>query len=705
MQIKKDIIWRVAIIYFGLLLLAFAIIGKVIYMNMFEREQYIQKANSVTLKDIIIEPNRGDIYSSGGRLLAASVPFYEVRMDVNSTAMDEHVFYKNIDSLSHGLSQLFGDKTAEAYRNDLITARKNGSRYHLIKKRVNYRQLEKLRELPILRLGRYKGGLIVKRSNERLLPHYNLASRTIGYLSHGDQENVVGLEGAYDEYLKGQVGVRLMRRITKNVWMPINNDNEVEPEDGKDIITTLDVNLQDVAENALMKQLQRFGAHHGTAVLMEVSTGNVKAIANLQLTEDGKYGELYNYAVGESTEPGSVFKLPVLMTAFEDGYVDLLDTIDTKDGKAEYYGIELRDSREGGYGKITVKEAFEYSSNVALSKIVTDYYEGKEYEFIERLYSMNLNEKLGIKIKGEGEPLIKYPDDKYWSGLTLPWMSIGYEVRMTPLQILTFYNAVANNGKMMKPVFVEGIAEHGKITKRFKKEVINPSICSMETIAKAKLMLEGAVENGTARNLKNANYKIAGKTGTAQIANKKYGYEQEGRVSYQASFVGYFPADDPKYSCIVVVNSPSRSVYYGNIVAGPVFKEIADKVYATHIRKFQQADNIESSNEHKIPYSKHSYKVEMKNVLHELDIPYDDKQVDSDWVVSFRRDSCIELKNRFIKEKMVPNIVGMGAKDAIYILENLGLRVMISGKGTVYYQSIEPDTRVQEGEKILIKLG
>jgi len=699
MSIKRDIIWRVGVIYLMVLLFAFVIIGRVLYLQVFEAEKWKSKSNKVSLKDITIEPNRGDIYAADGRLLATSVPYYEIRMDLNETVIKDEIFENKVDSLSRCLANLFKDKSAERYKKELIRERLNGNRYFLIKRKVTYTELKKLRKFPIFRLGRYKGGLIVAQDNKRILPHNNLAARTIGYTS---QDFYVGLEGAYNHYLKGVVGVKLMQKLSGGVWMPIDDRNAVEPKDGKDLLTTIDVNLQDVAEQALLRQLEKGKARHGTAVLMEVQTGEIKAIANLQRNSEGTYAETYNFAVGESTEPGSTFKLASLIAAFEDKHIDLYDTIHTGKGVAKYYDEKLLDTK--GYGTITVKQIFELSSNVGVSKIITKYYRKKEKQFIERLYSMDLNERLGVEIRGEGKPYIKYPTDPSWSGISLPWMSIGYEVQLTPLQILSFYNAIANNGKMVKPKFVKGIMDHGKIIRLFKTEIINPSICSKQTIVKAKLMLEGVVENGTARNLKNHNYKIAGKTGTAQIANKKYGYNHDKGVSYQASFVGYFPADNPKYSCIVVVNSPSRNVYYGNLVAGPVFKEIADKVYATNIEL-----NTDKNEEHKIelqiPYSKNSHKTELEKVLTDLHIPFKNIDVASDWVVTFRRDDHIEINNRFIKDGIIPNIIGMGAKDAVFILENSGLKVVLKGRGIVQKQSIEPGSLIRQGETIYIELG
>jgi len=485
--------------------------------------------------------------------------------------------------------------------------------------------------------------------------------------------------------------------------MPVDDRNAIEPKDGYDIVSTIDINLQDVAEQALLKQLQKVDAQHGCAILMEVKTGDIKAITNLKRNADGSYSENYNFAIGESTEPGSTFKLASLIVALEDGYIDINDTVDTEKGEIKYYGIKLTDSKEGGYGKITVKQAFAVSSNVGISKIITKYYKGNEKKFVERLYSMKLNEKLGIEIDGEGEPFIKYPG-KGWSGISLPWMSIGYEVRLTPLQILAFYNAIANDGRLIKPKFVKSVVSYGKTVKTFDTEIISPSICSRRTIKYAKEMLEEVVKSGTAKNLLNSNYMIAGKTGTARIANKKYGYYHETGFSYQASFVGYFPADNPKYSCIVVVNSPSQQIYYGNLVAGPVFKEIADKVYATSIDLIPK-DKIRIKKPVEIPFTKSGFTKETKKVLRNLHIPYIEDNLKSDWIYVTRTDEKLELQNRFIKNGLVPNVIGMGAKDAVFILENAGLNVEINGCGSVINQSLSPGSEYRKGDYILIKLG
>lgn len=707
MPLKKDILWRVGVVYVFMLLLALVISGKIIYLQVFKNAELEEKSKDMHLRNVMVESYRGDIYSTNDRLLASSVPFYDIRLDTRSTGLNlsSQEYYKKLDSLSVALANLFKDKTAEQYRKELYKARKEGRRFYLVKAKVNYNELKQLKKFPLLRRGRYKGGFVPIQKNIRILPHNDLASRTIGYTTSWEGGNIVGIDGAYDSYLKGVEGIRMMKKIKGGVWIPVNDDNVIEPKSGQDVVTTIDVNIQDVAESALKHQLKKHNAGHGTAILMEVKTGDIKAISNLGKTKNGSYREIYNYAVGESRSPGSTFKLPALMGALEDNYVDLYDTVDTEKGEIQYYDKKLTDSESEGYGKISVKEAFEYSSNVGISKIIYDNYKNRETQFIDRLYSMNLNEKLDLEIRGEGKPEIKYPGDKYWSGITLPMMSIGYEVRLTPLQMLTFYNAVANDGIMVKPRFVKEIRDHGKVVKSYGKEVINPSICSKPTVRKAQKLLEGVVQNGTGKNLRDANYTIAGKTGTAQIANVQYGYSNKDEISYQASFVGYFPADDPKYTCIVVVNAPSKNVYYGNLVAGPVFKEIADKVYATSFEMHKDISFAHNAKMKHIPYTKHSHKNELAKVLEELNIEADLKNISSEWVVTRKQDSLIDLANRRIDPHIMPNVVGMGVKDAVFVLEKLGLNVEIKGRGSIQQQSIQAGKRIRPGDKVTLTMS
>jgi len=624
-------------------------------------------------------------------------------MDTRSTGMSAETWSEGISGLSEGLSRLLGERSASGWRSVISEARKRGDRYFLIKKRVDYATLKKLKELPVFREGQYRGGLLAQAENRRIQPQSGLAGRTIGYLSLAEGGTRVGLEGSFDKELGGKNGMVVKQRLTGGDWIPVDDRQSVDARDGNDIITTLDVDLQDVASSALENQLRKYNAHHGCAVLMEVATGDIRAIANLEQSSNGIYSETYNYAVGESTEPGSTFKLPVLMAAIEDGVIDTGDVVDTGTGSVKFYNKVIRDTREEGYGKLSVKQVFEKSSNVGTSILINEHYKNNPKAFVDRLYAMRLNKKLDLQIQGEGAPLIRYPGEKLWSGLSLPMMSHGYEVQLTPLQILTFYNAVANDGRMMRPRFVSGILRNGSVIKSYHPEVIVNSIASRSTIRKAKSMMEGVVEHGTATNLRNANYKIAGKTGTAQIAKDKYGYRQGPRISYQASFVGYFPAENPLYSCIVVVNAPSNGVYYGNLVAGSVFREIADKVYST---TFFRDYKTEAKHDIKIsiPEAGNGYRPDINTVLGDLDVRYR-KTSREDWVATRESGDTIRLVGVDLKKGLVPDVRGMSLRDAVYLLENSGLRVKYSGRGKVLRQSPEHGARVYEGSVVSLDMN
>ncbi len=703
MSIKKDILWRIGLVYITVFLFALVITSKVMYLQFIKGEEWKQKSEEERVKNFKIPAHRGDIYACDLRLLSSSVPYYEVRMDMKADGVTDKVFYKNIDSLSYCLATLFWDKSKDEYKRALINARKRGDRYYAVKTDVNYLQLKKLKKFPIFRLGRYKGGVVFAERSKRVNPHENLATRTIGYLSQGQSGNIVGIEGAYDSYLAGTEGLLRKQKLSGSDWMPIDDDANVDPKDGSSVVTTIDVDLQDVAHRALLKQLQLHQAQYGTVVLMEVASGDVKAIVNLK-EYSGTYREVYNYAIGASLEPGSTFKVPAIMAALEDGYVDLDDTVDTKNGTFKYYDITITDesAEHGGYGRISVQQVIEKSSNVGMAKIITEAYKGNPRQFVDHLINMGLNKELGLGIKGEGKPMLNYPGEKYWSGVSLGQMSYGYEVKMTPLQILTFYNAIANEGKMVKPRFVKEIRFHGKTELTFPTQVIKSSICSRSTLGKVNKMLEGVVTEGTAVNLKASNFKIAGKTGTTQIFNEKYGYK--GKMSYQASFVGYFPAENPKYSCIVVINSPSKDVYYGNQVAGPVFLEIANKVYSTSL-SLQEAINDKGSKMVEIPFSKNGYSKETITALEKLNIKtVVDKNL-GDWVYTQKEDNCIKLGTKRNIENLMPDVVSMGLKDALYLLENKGLIVEVVGRGSIKKQSIIPGTRINKGQKVVLELS
>jgi cell division protein FtsI (penicillin-binding protein 3) len=700
---RDEIVLRSGIVYAGVGVVAAAVLVRILILQFVQHGKWEKMSEQYVYKTAEMPAKRGDILSSDGRLLASSVPYYTIYMDTRSSGMTAETFSNGINGLAAGLSRLVGVRSAAGWKAAITQARKKGNRYFLIKRKVDYMTLKKVKELPIFREGQYKGGMLTIVENKRIMPNNELAMRTIGYITQGEEVTLVGIEGSFNKELAGKNGVAVQQRLTGGDWITVEGPNTIDSKDGEDIQTTIDIDFQDVTHSALLKQLRAHNAHHGCAVLMEVQTGDVKAIANLELGSDGDYHESYNYAVGESTEPGSTFKLPVLMAALEDGVIDTGDIVDTGNGSIKYYNSVIKDTKEDGYGKITVKQVFEKSSNVGTSKLIFEKYKDHPKDFVNRLYAMRLNEKLDLQIKGEGDPLIRYPGDKFWSGVSLAMMSHGYEVQLTPLQVLTFYNAVANDGRMMRPRFVTAVLKNGNVIKTFDKEIIVNSIASRSTIRKAKSMMEGVVEHGTATNLKNSTYKIAGKTGTAQIAKGKAGYRKSG-ISYQASFVGYFPADHPLYSCIVVVNSPSNGVYYGNIVAGTVFKEIADKVYSTtYYRDYKIADK--KDRKRTAPEAGNGYKEDIDEVLGEFDVKYRGRSADEDWVVTREKGDTVRISSLKLQKGVVPDVRGMSLRDAIYVLENAGLKVSYRGKGKVMRQSPQHGARYHVGQTVTLVMN
>ena len=706
MSVKKDILFRAGVIYFLVLTVAIAIIAKAIHTQIKEGAELKKEQVKNSLKDIIIEPNRGDILATDGRLLATSLPLYEIRMDTRASGLTDKIFNDSIDALCQSLSKLPGKKPADMYKRELVDARKQGKRYYLIGNHLDYIDLKTIRKYPIFRLGSNKGGLIVEQENVRRQPNGNLAARTIGYLTKDPNGNFPGLEGAFDAYLRGERGVDVMQKLPGGALIPVGGANSVEPKDGGDVVSTIDIDIQDVAETSLRKRLQYHNAHHGTAVVMEVATGEIKAIVNLGKDSNGNgdYIERYNYALGESIEPGSTFKLMTYMAMFEDGKLQPTDSIDNGySGAVYYYGKKVHDdNRRETMGWLTVEKAFAYSSNISVTKFIDKHYRGKEKQFIDRLYSMNLNQPLGLELVGEGEPDIKYPGSRYWSGLSLTQMAYGYEVRLAPIHVLTFYNAVANDGKMVKPRFVKKLTRHGTTEQNFDVQVIKSSIASASTIGKVKKMMEAVVEYGTAKRIKPDMYTIAGKSGTAQVANEKYGYR--GDRKYYASFVGYFPADRPKYSCIVSIYAPTVNGTGGSVVSAPVFREIADKIYAADPDMRETLKPEKRGAMADVPTSKSGSFSDLSYVLKELNIPVEKGSGNPDWVTANTGDAKLELKPREMDKNLVPNVVDMGLKDALYLLEECGLRVSVRGRGRVVSQSVTPGSKVTPNGGIVLEM-
>lgn len=695
----KSIHLKSVFTYLFLVVFAFAIIARVLYIQIQEGAELREMGRKRAVEKRKIDALRGNIYSINNSLLAVTIPKYEIRMDVVSNKSDRF-FNANVDSLAFQLSKLFKDRSKYEYKKLLTRARQKKNYYLLLKRNVSYKQLIELQNFPILRLGRNKGGLIIIKSNIRELPYNQLAKRTIGIYNYEKGDYVVGLEGAFDEILSGTHGTRLMQKIEGGTWMPIDPANEIKPENGNDLITTIDIDIQDVAENALKRQLAYHKADHGCAIVMEVKTGEIRAIANLGRNTDGSYSEKFNYAIGEASEPGSTFKLASILVALEDGVVSLNDSIDTENGSTTFYNATIRDAHKIDDGVITVRRAIEASSNVGVAKIIWEHYSNDPQKFIDGLYKIGLQNKLGIPIKGEAAPYIKNTKDESWSGISLPWMAYGYELKITPLQLLTFYNAIANNGEMVKPQFVKEIRSGYKTIEEYKPIVINEKIASDKTLKKLRSMLEGVVENGTARNIKNNHYKIAGKTGTAQIAQKDKGYN---RTNYKASFAGYFPADNPKYSCIVVINNPTSGYYYGSAVAAPVFKSISDRIYSSHIELAENEQELQNPANPALYYragNSKDFDFLFKNMQVSAQI-----DIGSEYVIGLPKGDSVHYAPRRIQGKIVPKVIGMTAKDAVFLLEDMGLNVRIQGSGYVKEQSLVAGTQVNKGHLITLKLS
>jgi cell division protein FtsI (penicillin-binding protein 3) len=666
---KKNILNKLYPFAVVLFLFALAVIYKLVDIQLINGDLYKEEAQARVIKNFPIPANRGNVYSADGSLLATSVSRFDVHMDLVTVSSEN--FEKHVKDLAKAMSKMFS-KSANQYEKRLRKAKINKSRYLLIAKDLSYTDYIKVKNFPLFKLGAFKGGFIKEQKTVRERPIGRIAERTIGW----DEKRIgadgkefpvrVGLEGNFRKYLRGKNGKRLKQKIAKGQWKPIFDAQEIDPVDGKDIVTTINVNIQDIAHHALLLQLEKFKADHGTVIVMETKTGEIKAISNLGRTKSGKYYERLNYAIGESHEPGSTFKLMSMVVALEDKVIDSSTVIDTENGKWKVGRRIVRDSHHGGYGKITASQVLEKSSNVGIAKIIQNNYKNNPQKFIDGLSKLEVGFKLNLPIIGEGKPYIPTPKNKdRWSKITLPWMSFGYGVSITPLQTLTFYNAIANNGKMVKPMFVKAIKQQDEVLKVFETEVINNKICSQSTINKVNKMLQNVVKRGTATNIYNKDYFLAGKTGTCLVDYGKNGDKPQ----YIASFAGFFPADNPKYSCIVVIHKPDTDLgYYGNTVAAPVFARIAQKLYT--------------------------------------DTPIVDEfnQLKSDYGFLNRSEQRYNI-NSEREFNTMPNLTGMVGMDAVSLLENLGLNVSFDGSGKVVGQSVKSGEKLTKGKKIKLQLS
>ncbi len=703
MEVKRDILWRVYLSYILVVIACIAIFGKAIYIQQFEGAKWRSMSDSLHQHIAEIEAERGTIYSEDGQMLSTSIPQFDIYIDFRVAALREKNgarFRDNIDSLSFCLANLFKDQTATEYKTILQQGYKDVDGYFLLKKKISFREYDELRRFPLFKLGRYKSGLIANEKTIRLNPYQMLAFRTIGLAR---DSNKVGLEKTYDSLLKGRNGKQTVRSIAGGVGVPVDDTYIIEPETGKDIVSTIDVFIQDITETALMKMMIKNDAQHGSAIVMETKTGKIKAIANLGKRSEGVYWENLNYAISPS-EPGSTFKLATLMALLEHKKVALNQIVTLENGAWRIAGQTVYDSEVHKENEVTVKHAFELSSNVAMAKMAVANYSNNPQLFLKFLQKIRMDTVTGIDLIGEGKPVIYKPGGKYWGPTTLPWMAFGYNLSISPLQTAMLYNSIANNGTMLKPYLVSSVKEEGILLKEFHPKVLEQKVCSDATLIQVKACLEGVCTNGTARELfKDASYKVAGKTGTALVADGNKGYASK---IYQSSFAGYFPADNPQYTCVVViVNKAFAPVFYGAAVAGPVFKEIADRLYSTYLRG-SKTNIVSNKKLDSISYQYNGYKSDITYLTEQLKINYKDSTGRADQWSSIQNTSAsIVLQKKPLDDKLMPLLKGLGLKDAVYLCEGMGLQVNIKGKGRVAEQSILPGQYFAKGQPIFLSLN
>ncbi len=698
MNIKNSILIRVRLAFIVVFLFGLAIILRIVDIQFFEGSNWMKIASEIGLKYRTVKATRGNIYSDNGSLIATSLPFYRLAFDPSIPTQE--LFKKNIDSLAIQLSHFFKDKQVKDYKRIIQNARISGRKYLILNNRkINYQEKKQLQQWPIFREGRMAGGVIFEKAETRLRP-FALSDRTIGFINENNKG--AGLEYSFNQYLAGKDGQALFQKMAGGNWKPVYDESTIRPEDGYDIASTININIQDVTESALNRALIQHDADYGCAVVMETATGEIKAISNLSKVGTEKYRERYNYAVGDQglTEPGSTFKLVTMMALMQENPELILDdTIATGNGSYRVYDRIIRDTKPTGYGNISIKDAFAKSSNIAMAKLVKKQFGLNPQNYIDYIHKMGISKPLDFQIMGEGTPYIKSPKDASWSGISLLWMSYGYELKLTPLQTLAFYNAIANNGVYLQPIIVKKIIKADKEVVHFKPQVVNPKICSEQTLQNARQLLEAVVENGTASNIKESHYKIAGKTGTAQkLINGKYSRK------YYTSFVGYFPAEKPKYSCIVVIDNPKGYKQYGSDVAAPVFKEIADKIYASDIAmhtnypvKYTMAKGI-------FPVIQAGHQFDLELICKKLGISQKSNSHE-EWVRAQRNDNYVAWQSNKHQSDLMPNVNGMTLRDALFILENQGLHVIYKGTGRVKSQSIPVGNKFKKGSTILLKLG
>lgn len=698
---------RYTFVILMMVLAGIAIIVKAGVIMFAERNYWKDVADRFVKENVAIRPNRGNIISSDGQLMASSLPEYRIYMDFKAGgAIKDSLLMLHLDSICDGLHQIFPDKSAREFKNHILKGRKQGSRnYLLYPKRISYIQYKEAKNLPVFNMSKFRGGFHEQAFNQRKKPFGSLAMRTLGDM-YADLEQGAknGLELHYDSVLKGREGITHRQKV-RNQYL---NIVDIPPVDGCDIITTIDVGMQDIAEKALIDELKEINGTVGVAILMEVKTGEIKAIVNMTKCNDGVYREIRNNAVSDMMEPGSTFKTASIMVALEDEKITPDQIVETGHGVYTMHGRPMRDHNwtRGGYGAIDVTKVLMVSSNIGVSRLIDENYHDHPEKFVEGLYKLGLSTPLELDIPGAAKkPNIRMPNKDNWSKTALAWMSIGYETQVPPINTLTFYNAIANDGVMVKPKFVKSIVKDGEVVEEVPTKVLSPSIASPKTIDQIQTILEKVVSEGLGKRAGSKQFSVSGKTGTAQVSQGRDGYKS-GVMHYLVSFCGYFPSEAPKYSCIVAIQKKGLPASGGQM-AGKVFSEIAERVYAKHLA--QDLKEAKDSTAILIPDVKRGNLTDAQYILEEIDIETQGVDASSSkkpiWGTTTHQAEHIALEQKDIQEKRVPSVIGMGAKDAVYLLESLGLKVKITGIGKVRSQSIPAGNTLQKGRTIQLRLN
>ena len=710
MEVKRDILWRVYVSFLGIIVLSMLVLGRAFYIQRVQGNHWRSMSDSLHQRFIALDAERGTIYSEDGEMLSTSIPTFDIYIDFNADGLREKKgkrFKENVDSFAYALSNYFEDKTSAQYKKELQQAYNKNERYYPLKKKLSFEQYKTFRDFPLVKLGRNRSGVIVDVNTKRLSPFGLLANRTIGLsrehvASNGKvKKQNVGLERSYDTLLSGRDGQKLVRFIAGGTAIPVDG-SETDPENGKDIFTNLDVNIQDITETALMKMMLQCEGPYGTAIVMETATGKIKAMANLGRLEDGSYTENDNYAL-RATEPGSTIKLVTLLSVLEKGTSSPNDIVDVGGAGRKQVGNKIvTDAERSPKPSLTVKECFAHSSNVGMSMLAYKAFIKRPVELKEYMHRFHMDTKSPIDLTDVPKPTMAPLDQKGSAEGNMLWMSFGYGIQVSPLHILTLYNSIANNGKMMKPFLVSSVQNNGIITKQFQPTVLEEKICKSSVVEAARSSMEMVVTEGTGRKaFKGMPFAVAGKTGTAHVSDGKIKYDHG---VYQATFVGYFPADKPEYTCIVVIRTkPHAASHFGGTLAAPVFREIATKLYAMYVEK--KSPSIYAAKKDSASYFYAGYSNDIKNVFNTMNMRYTDSAAQNSWTSVFANNYQPVMRGTTIRKQVMPNVRGMGLKDALYLLENMGVKVAVKGKGKINNQSIAPGTALPKGVTVILELS